>query len=106
MESLDSLVNEISSHQLPVGVSKKSVPQKAIERTEFELSIPSDKSEVMRKIVGVDINISLDDDSFPPVVRIMDKASGKEIVQIPTDASIAIQKSVDRLIGLIFDQKT
>ena len=63
------------------------------------------QSRLLKKISNVDIAISIDDSSLPPVVRIMDSATGDEIAQIPTDTSVAIQKSVDELIGLIFDKK-
>lgn len=70
---------------------------------QLEKLIDSDK--VLSKISGIEISISLDDTSIPPVVRIFDRSTGEELVQIPTSTSIAIRRSVDQLLGLVFDKR-
>ena len=87
----------------PKKISSQNVLEDQLSQAKLEQVAISDK--ILSKISGIEISISIDDDSIPPVVRIFDRSSGNEIVQIPTSTSVAIQKSVDELIGLVFDRK-
>ena len=90
---------KVDSARSSTSADVASLSQRTIDGAELG------QSRLLKKISNVDIAISIDDASLPPVVRIVDSTTGDEIAQIPTDTSVAIQKSVDELIGLIFDKK-
>ena len=107
MENLEA-VKLNSKVSMGIGVQKveaKSIDDVKSLTADGEAHKQQIQTEILKKISGVDIAISIDDESMPPVVRIMDKATGNEIVQIPSDTSVAIQKSVQALLGLVFDRK-
>ena len=98
-----AVVPQTAASDKGVAIKKIEAASQATINNRPRESVTTDS--LLRKISGLEISISIDDESLPPVVRIFDKSSGSEIVQIPTSTSLAIQKSVDRLIGVIFDKK-
>jgi flagellar protein FlaG len=52
-----------------------------------------------------DLNFSIDEETGKTVVKIIDTASQEVIRQFPTEDAIAIARSLDKMSGLLFNDK-
>jgi len=54
---------------------------------------------------GADLRFSMDEDSGKLIVRVVDTATKEVIRQIPSEESLAISQSIEKLQGLLVKQK-
>lgn len=54
---------------------------------------------------GASINISLDQSTNTVIVQVKDRETGDTIRQIPPEAAMRISRNIDRLTGILIDQK-
>lgn len=51
------------------------------------------------------LDISLDSQTNTVIVKITDRETGEQIRQIPTESAVNITRNIDRLTGILVDQK-
>ena len=97
--------------QAPAEATPKPAPANANANSNTEA--PS-RSRVGRAIdsinqrlaeTGADLRFSMDEDSGKLIVRVVDTATKEVIRQIPSEESLAISQSIEKLQGLLVKQK-
>jgi len=70
-----------------------------------EQAVVSKLESGLKALGSVRMGILLDQASKKPIIKIFDKESGQEILQIPAKHSLRIADTVEIVRGLIFDKK-
>ena len=70
-----------------------------VQAQELELN------KALRKFGATELKVELRDAGEGPVFHIVDKATGKELLQIPSEYKLSIERTVEMLKGALFDSK-
>ena len=85
--------------------SKSRQTDVATSLTEAERVTVRKLDAALKAVGSVKMAIFLDQGSDQPVIKIFNKESGEEILQIPAKHSLHIANTVEIVKGLIFDKK-
>jgi flagellar protein FlaG len=61
--------------------------------------------EAVKPATANNLQFSVDDETGKTIVRVIDKETGDTIRQIPAEELIAIAKNIERMQGLLVEQK-
>lgn len=88
-------------------VDEDSAQQQLPGRQPSNEEVQNAIDEVRRAIEPVARNLlfSVDDDTGKTLIKIVDSATDEVIRQIPSEEMVAISKAIDRLQGLLFQEK-
>lgn len=67
------------------------------------VSIALDKA--IRHFGATELKIRLDDTADGPVFTIVDKTTGEELLQIPSEYQLSVERAVEIIRGALFDKK-
>jgi len=108
-----SLVNNSSQTAAP-SAARAQAPAEATPKAAPANTESPSRSRVGRAIdsinqrlaeSGADLRFSMDEDSGKLIVRVVDTATKEVIRQIPSEESLAISQSIEKLQGLLVKQK-
>jgi len=92
--------------------SAPGAPGKAGDAAAEQASPPLDKvQQAMEEVMGAiapvaqDLLFSIDDDTGKTVIKVVDASTDEVIRQIPSEEIISIAKALDKLKGLLIEQK-
>lgn len=71
----------------------------SVHAQEFELN------KALRKFGATELKVELRDAGEGPVFHIVDKKTGKELLQIPSEYKLSIERTVEMLRGALFDKR-
>ena len=98
--------NAASSFKASENSQVQSDAQKKIRDPETKQDTTLDvMASNLRALGAVSLNITIDQNSREPVIKIMNRETGEEILQIPAEHSLQISKTAKILAGMIFDLK-
>jgi len=80
-------------------------PGSSIKLSPEEQAVVTKLDSGLKALGAVRLGISLDENSKKPVIKIFDKKTGEEVLQIPAKHSLHIANTVELVRGLIFDKK-
>lgn len=70
-----------------------------VQAQELELN------KALRKFGATELKVELRDAGEGPVFHIVDKSTGKELLQIPSEYKLSIERTVEMLRGALFDKR-
>lgn len=82
----------------PIAAAVPTLPREMMEQ------IATDLEKALQQFEG-DYSVSVDKDTGKIIVRITDSATGEVMKQIPPQELLDVSKSVDRLVGMLIDNK-
>lgn len=94
VESLSDATARIQEEQSDL----RAEPTK-VQAQELELN------KALRKFGATELKIELRDAGEGPVFHIVDKKTGKELLQIPSEYKLSIERTVEMLRGALFDKR-
>jgi uncharacterized FlaG/YvyC family protein len=62
-------------------------------------------NKALRKFGATELKVELRDAGEGPVFHIVDKETGKELLQIPSEYKLSIERTVEMLRGALFDKR-
>lgn len=62
-------------------------------------------NKALRRFGATELKVELRDGGEGPVFHIVDKKTGKELLQIPSEYKLSIERSVEMLKGALFDSE-
>ena len=78
--------------------------EKATSPEELQQAI-GEMNDFVATLNSNSLRFSIDDDTGKTVVRVMDMQTNELIKQIPTEEALAVAKAIDKLKGLLVQQK-
>jgi flagellar protein FlaG len=112
IESLTSLVSTASSgasaRARPAPPPQQPVPGQTQPAPTQDLEQVRQAAETLNRQLEAsaqNLRFSLDESTGKMIVRVVDTATGDVIRQVPSEELLAINRSLDRLQGLLFDQQ-
>jgi uncharacterized FlaG/YvyC family protein len=63
-------------------------------------------NKALRDAGATELTVELLDSGEGPVFHIVDKNTGKELLQIPSEYKLSIERAVEMIRGALFDSKT
>jgi flagellar protein FlaG len=113
IESLTSLVSTTSSgasararpapEQQPASVQTQAQPASAPDPERLRQAAETLNRQL--EASAQNLRFSLDESTGKLIVRVVDTATGDVIRQVPSEELLAINRSLDRLQGLLLDQQ-
>jgi flagellar protein FlaG len=113
IESLTSLVSTASSsasararpapQQQPAAAQTQSQPAEAADPARIRQAAETLNRQL--EASAQNLRFSLDESTGKLIVRVVDTATGDVIRQVPSEELLAINRSLDRLQGLLLDQQ-
>jgi flagellar protein FlaG len=96
----------------PEGVSTKpaqtaqdqAMPSAAPTKDQVKQAV-EDLKQAVKPMTANNLQFSVDESTGKTLVKIVDSQSGKTIRQIPSEEILAIAKNIDRMQGLLVEQK-
>jgi uncharacterized FlaG/YvyC family protein len=76
---------------------------RAKDQAEFEAS--ATQTTNLRALGNVNLAITIDESASLPVIKIFDKDTGGELLQVPAEHALNISRTIRAAVGAIFDQK-
>lgn len=76
---------------------------RAKDQADFEVS--ATQAANLRALGNVNLAITIDESSSLPVIKIFDKDTGGELLQVPAEHALNISRTIRAAVGAIFDQK-
>ena len=92
-ESVGSARSQTSAPEANSAVSPQELQEAVNSMNDFVKSLPNT------------LNFSIDEDTGRTVVKVIDQATDEVIKQIPSEEMLAISKAIDKLKGLLIEQK-
>lgn len=86
------------------GQPSNSISTSAVNPQEIEKAVKNIQ-EAVKQIASNNLQFSIDQDSGRTVVRVVDADTGDTIRQIPSEEMLNISKALDKLQGLLLQQK-
>jgi len=83
--------------------TKESTPPAAVDRQELERALENVRRVV--EPVAHNLQFVVDEDTGRTVVKVVDGATDEVIRQIPSEEILSIAKALDKLSGLLIEQK-
>lgn len=116
IQSLNSAGNAVAVNPQParstrgaeVQAEPKSAAPQLAQKPEPSLEEVKQAVNAMQQIVQAkadNLTFAVDQDAGKTIVRLMDKQSGEVILQIPSKEMIAIAAQIDKVAGMLFQQK-
>lgn len=62
-------------------------------------------NKALRKFGATELKVELRDAGEGPVFHIVDRRTGKELLQIPSEYKLSIERTVEMLRGALFDKR-
>jgi|WetSurMetagenome_2_1015567.scaffolds.fasta_scaffold1154783_1 flagellar protein FlaG len=112
ISSIRSPDTPVSKPALPEGTSMKpaqgnqdqAVPAAAPTKEQVTQAVENLKKAV-EPATANNLLFSVDDATGKTIVRVVDQETGKTIRQIPSEELVAIAKNIERMQGLLVEQK-
>ncbi len=92
-DSVGSARGQTSAPAINSAVSPQELQEAVDSMNDFVKSLPNT------------LNFSIDKDTGRTVVQVIDQATDEVIKQIPSEEMLAISKAIDKLKGLLIEQK-
>lgn len=94
VESLSDAAARVREDQLESRVDSARVQAKEVEL-----------NKALRRFGPTELKVELRDGGEGPVFHIVDKKTGKELLQIPSEYKLSIERTVEMLKGALFDSE-
>lgn len=93
--------------RVQLDASKLSATPKAAERSEFaksETGLSNALNNAVRRFGATELKVRLDETTDGPIFTIVDKATGEELLQIPSEYQLSVERAVEIIRGALFDK--
>jgi uncharacterized FlaG/YvyC family protein len=86
---------------------QKPDPAKMASRAkdDADFQVSAIQASNLRALGNVNLAITIDESSELPVIKIFDKDTGSELLQVPAEHSLNISKTIRAAVGAIFDKQ-
>lgn len=84
---------------------KQAAPEQTSRQKPEDLKKAVDSMNEFASNLSGSLRFSIDDDTGQTIVKVIDSSTKEVIKQIPTEEMLAISKSLDKLKGLLVQQK-
>lgn len=88
-----------------VTAPNQAVPEKSNRQNPEDVKKAVDSMNEFASNLSGSLRFSIDDDTGQTIVKVIDSSTKEVIKQIPTEEMLAISKSLDKLKGLLVQQK-